>query len=111
MDWKWNRRQVLRAGAVTLAVSAMARSATRSALAQDIPTSPETGAIKMAIEPWLAYGQWQIAAKNGNFANGLTLSWNFTTDADLNAAFQPARCNVAYRDAYDGCRRGFRSRL
>ena len=66
MDWKWNRRQVLRAGAVTLAVSAMARSATRSALAQDIPTSPETGAIKMAIEPWLGYGQWQIAAREDN---------------------------------------------
>ena len=89
MDWKWNRRQVLRAGAVTLAVSAMARSATRSALAQDIPTSPETGAIKMAIEPWLGYGQWQIAAKKGHFkANGLDSVEivNFTTDADLNAA-------------------------
>ena len=89
MDRNWNRRQVLRAGAATLAVSAMARSATRSALAQDIPTSPEAGAIKMAIEPWLGYGQWQIAAKKGHFkTNGLDSVEivNFTTDADLNAA-------------------------
>ena len=63
-----SRRHALLAGAaVVLAGRAMGR-----ALAQGIPTSPEPGAIKMGIEPWLGYGLWHIAAKKDLFkANGL----------------------------------------
>jgi len=80
-----SRRHALLAGAaVVLAGRAMGR-----ALAQDIPTAPEPGAIKMGIEPWLGYGLWHIAAKKDLFkANGLESVEivNFTTDADINAA-------------------------
>jgi NitT/TauT family transport system substrate-binding protein len=85
MNWTPNRRQVLQAGAATLAASSFAKAA----FAQSIPTTPEEGAIKMAIEPWLGYGQWHIAAKKGLFKNsGLpdVEVVNFNTDADLNAA-------------------------
>jgi NitT/TauT family transport system substrate-binding protein len=73
------------AGAAALGVA----STFRSAFAQDIPTKPEAGGIKMGIEPWLGYGQWHVAAKKGLFkAQGLDSVEivNFTTDADLNAA-------------------------
>lgn len=80
-----SRRNALLAGAaVLLAGRTMGR-----ALAQDIPASPEPGAIKMGIEPWLGYGLWHIAAKKDLFkANGLESVEivNFTTDADINAA-------------------------
>ena len=85
MIWTPNRRQVLKAGAATLAAGSFAKAA----FAQSIPTTPEEGAIKMAIEPWLGYGQWHIAAKKGLFkANGLpdVEIVNFNTDADINAA-------------------------
>ena len=85
MSWSPNRRSALQAGAATLLVT----SALSRALAADIPTKPEAGAIKMGIEPWLGYGIWYIAAKKGIFkAHGLddVEIVNFTTDADLNAA-------------------------
>jgi NitT/TauT family transport system substrate-binding protein len=85
MNWTPNRRQVLQAGAATLVAGSFAQVA----FAQSIPTTPEEGAIKMAIEPWLGYGQWHIAAKKGLFKNsGLSdvEVVNFNTDADLNAA-------------------------
>ena len=85
MYWTPNRRQVLQASAAILALS----GSVKAAFAQSIPATPETGAIKMAIEPWLGYGQWHIAAKKGLFAaNGLpeVEIVNFNTDADLNAA-------------------------
>jgi len=85
MNWTPNRRQVLQAGAATLAAGSFAKAA----FAQSIPTTPEEGAIKMAIEPWLGYGQWHIAAKKGLFKTvGLSdvEVVNFNTDADLNAA-------------------------
>jgi NitT/TauT family transport system substrate-binding protein len=63
MIWTPNRRDIIRAGAAALMVSA----AGRMALGQDIPASPESGPIKMGIEPWLGYGQWHIAAKKGYF--------------------------------------------
>ena len=58
MSWSPNRRSVLQAGAATL----LAGSAVRRALAGDIPSKPEAGAIKMGIAPWLGYGIWYIAA-------------------------------------------------
>src|SRR5882724_5020483 len=85
MNWSLNRRGVLQAGAATL----LAGSAIGRALAGDIPSKPEAGAIKMGIEPWLGYGIWYIAAKKGIFkAHGLeeVEIVNFTTDADINAA-------------------------
>jgi NitT/TauT family transport system substrate-binding protein len=85
MNWTPNRRQVLQAGAATLAAGSFAKAA----FAQSIPTTPEEGAIKMAIEPWLGYGQWHIAAKKGLFKNAGLADVevvNFNTDADLNAA-------------------------
>ncbi len=86
MSWSPNRRSVLQAGAATL----LAGSAIGRALAADIPSKPEAGAIKMGIEPWLGYGQWHIAAKKG-ICSRRTASTdveivNFTTDADINAA-------------------------
>jgi NitT/TauT family transport system substrate-binding protein len=85
MIWTPNRRDIIRAGAAALMVSA----AGRAAAAQDIPTAPESGPIKMGIEPWLGYGQWHIAAKKDYFKQvGLESVEiiNFNTDADINAA-------------------------
>ena len=83
-----DRRRLLQAGAATaaLAGSPLAISAARAA---DIPATPEPGGLKMALNPWLGYGQWFVAQKKGHFkANGLEQVEivNFTTDADLNAA-------------------------
>jgi NitT/TauT family transport system substrate-binding protein len=67
----------------------LASAAARSAFAQGVPATPEPGAIKMGIEPWLGYGQWHIAAKKGLFKQaGLddVEVINFNTDADINAA-------------------------
>jgi NitT/TauT family transport system substrate-binding protein len=85
MIWTPNRRDIIRAGAAAL----MASAAGRVALAQDIPAAPESGPIKMGIEPWLGYGQWHIAAKKDYFKQvGLESVEiiNFNTDADINAA-------------------------
>jgi NitT/TauT family transport system substrate-binding protein len=85
MIWTPNRRDVIRAGAAAL----MASAAGRVALAQDIPAAPESGPVKMGIEPWLGYGQWHIAAKKDYFKQvGLESVEiiNFNTDADINAA-------------------------
>jgi NitT/TauT family transport system substrate-binding protein len=60
-----------------------------AASAQEIPAKPESGAFKMGIEPWLGYGPWQIAAKQGLFAQqglGDVQIVNFTQDKDINAA-------------------------
>ena len=84
MVWIPRRRDVLGGGAALLAGIAF-----RPAFAQDIPATPEAGAIKMGIEPWLGYGQWHIAAKKGFFKDvGLedVEIINFNTDADINAA-------------------------
>ena len=79
-----NRRSLLKASAALAGVSAFG-----PAFAADIPMKPEAGAIKMGIEPWLGYGQWQVAAKRGMFkVAGLESVEivNFTQDADINAA-------------------------
>ena len=73
----------------SLLAAAALLAAPRLAFADDIPTTPEAGAIKMGIEPWLGYGQWHIAAKKGLFkAAGLDSVEivSFNTDADINAA-------------------------
>jgi NitT/TauT family transport system substrate-binding protein len=85
MTFSADRRRVVQAGLGLVSMAVLSRGA----LAQDVPTTPEAGAIRMGIEPWLGYGQWHVAAKKGLFkANGLdeVEIVNFTTDADLNAA-------------------------
>ena len=79
------RRALLKTGLAAAALT----PATRFAFAQGLPATPEAGAIKMGIEPWLGYGQWHIAAKKGFFAEvGLddVEIVTFNTDADINAA-------------------------
>src|SRR3954466_10166671 len=88
MAFHTTRRQLM-AGAAALGTLGGVAATFRSALAQDIPAKPEAGGVKMGVEPWLGYGQWHVAAKQGLFkANGLESVElvNFTTDADLNAA-------------------------
>jgi NitT/TauT family transport system substrate-binding protein len=85
MTFLIDRRKALLTGAALL----MAGRGTPHAVAQDIPSTPEAGAIKMGIEPWLGYGLWHVAAKKELFkANGLESVEivNFTTDAEINAA-------------------------
>jgi NitT/TauT family transport system substrate-binding protein len=54
-----------------------------------IPAKPESGKFRMGIEPWLGYGPWRIAEKQGIFKqNGLNVEiTNFDTDDQINAAF------------------------
>jgi NitT/TauT family transport system substrate-binding protein len=85
MNWTANRRDLLKASLAATLVAVAGRSAT----ADDIPTTPEAGDIKMGIEPWLGYGQWHIAAKKEFFKAaglGTVEIVNFNTDADINAA-------------------------
>ena len=85
MNWTPNRRNLLKTGAAAAALGFTGRTA----WAQDIPTTPEAGDIKMGIEPWLGYGQWHIAAKKDLFKQaglGTVEIINFNTDADINAA-------------------------
>ena len=85
MQWSPSRRVLIQAGGAALVFAA----GTRKGMAQAIPASPESGAVKMGIEPWLGYGQWHIAAKKGLFKQAGLDSVeivNFTTDADINAA-------------------------
>jgi NitT/TauT family transport system substrate-binding protein len=54
--------------------------------------------IRMGTEPWLGYGQWDVAAAKGIFAdNGLkdVKIINFTEDKDLNAALASGQLDVA----------------
>ena len=79
-----NRRQVLASGTVAILAGGSHR-----ARAQVIPATPEPGAVKMGVSPWLGTGIWEIAAQKGLFtAHGLEHVdlVNFTTDSDMNAA-------------------------
>jgi NitT/TauT family transport system substrate-binding protein len=91
MTIRISRRHALLGGGALLAAGSAAR-----ALAQDVPTTPETGPIKMGIEPWLGYGLWHIAARKDLFkAQGLESVEivNFTTDAEINAALAAGQLN------------------
>ena len=83
MVFSLDRRSLLKGSAAVAGVSAFG-----PAFAADM-LKPEAGVIKMGIEPWLGYGQWHVAAKQGMFkAAGLDSVEivNFTQDADINAA-------------------------
>ncbi|WP_227324164.1 ABC transporter substrate-binding protein [Acidisoma silvae] len=54
--------------------------------------------LRMGTEPWLGYGQWDVAATKGIFAaHGLNdvRIVNFTEDKDLNAALASGQLDVA----------------
>jgi NitT/TauT family transport system substrate-binding protein len=63
----------------------------------EIPAKPESGAIKMGIEPWIGYGPWYIAEKEGYFKKqGLEVEIvNFATDSDREAAFVSGKTDVS----------------
>ena len=102
MLWKPNRRGALKMSAAAV----LAGMSARFSFAGDIPATPESGPIKMGIEPWLGYGQWHIAAKKGLFKKvGLDSVdiVNFTTDADINAALAAGQLqcsNIATHTAF-----------
>lgn len=60
-----------------------------STASSEIPAEPESGPIKMGIQPWIGYGPWHVAEAEGFFEEeGLDVELtNFTTDNDLNTAF------------------------
>jgi len=82
-----------------LAGAALALLAGAAAQAADaIPTTPEAGSFKLGIEPWLGYGQWDVADSKGLFkANGLAdvQIVNFTEDKDINAALASGQLDGA----------------
>ena len=84
-------------GAVTLA--ALVATAGFIARADEpIPTTPEPGGFKIGTEPWLGYGQWDVADSKGFFKehglDGVQLV-NFTEDKDLNAALASGQIDGA----------------
>ncbi len=68
------------------------------ARSDNIPSTPEPGVVKIALEPWLGYGQWYIAQKKGDFVKeGLknVQIFSFQEDKDLNAAMAGGKVSVA----------------
>jgi NitT/TauT family transport system substrate-binding protein len=71
---------------------------TNAARAADIPSTPEPGTVKIAVEPWLGYGQWYVAQKKGFYAKeGLkdVQIISFQEDKDLDAAMAGGKVTVA----------------
>ena len=93
-------RRTGRATIALLAVAGLAAGLTAGATAQSparrLPPVEE-GTFQMGVEPWIGYGPWWIADKNGHFeANGVdTVVTNFNTDADINAALISGQINGA----------------
>ena len=58
---------------------------------------PEDGTFQMGIEPWLGYGGWLVADKQGLFANnGIDVKIaTFTTDDEINAALVAGKLDGA----------------
>lgn len=92
-------RRTGRATFTLLAVAGLAAGLTAGATAQSPAALPpvEEGTFQMGVEPWIGYGPWWIADKNGHFeANGVdTVVTNFNTDADINAALMSGQINGA----------------
>ena len=87
------------AAALVLGVAACGSSGGGSGEVSEgsIPSKPESGLIKMGIEPWIGYGPWYIAEKEGLFKKqGLEVEIiNFSTDADREAAFVGGKTDVS----------------
>ncbi len=58
---------------------------------------PEDGTFQMGIEPWLGYGGWLVADREGLFANnGIDVKIaTFTTDDEINAALVAGKLDGA----------------
>ena len=87
----------VRGFATAIAIGLLASAAAHAADAA-IPTTPEAGSFKLGIEPWLGYGQWDIADSKGLFkANGLSdvQIVNFSEDKDINAALASGQLDAA----------------
>ena len=85
-------------GGAALAATLALAVAQPAPAAEPIPATPEPGTLKMGIEPWLGYGQWYVASKNGIFEKrGLSKVEivNFTEDKDINAALASGQVDVA----------------
>ena len=73
----------------------LAGQAQAAALSADI--KPESGTLKLGVQPWLGYGQWYVAEDQGLFkANGLNKVEliNFNEDKDMNAALASGRIDA-----------------
>ena len=60
--------------------------------------APESGTLKMGVEPWLGYGQWHVANHYGMFKkHGLEQVEviNFAEDKDINAALASGQIDAA----------------
>lgn len=94
-------RRTGRATFALLAVAGLAAGLTAGVSAQSPSAAAlpavEEGTFQMGVEPWIGYGPWWIADKNGHFeANGVdTVVTNFNTDADINAALMSGQINGA----------------
>lgn len=75
--------------------AAKAVDTTVSVAAGAVPV--EAGAFQMGIEPWLGYGGWLVADKQGYFkANGVDVKIaSFTTDDEINAALVAGKLDGA----------------
>jgi NitT/TauT family transport system substrate-binding protein len=86
------------AAALGLLVAACGSGSTtvKTVKASAIPSKPESGVIRMGIEPWIGYGPWYIAQQEGYFKQlGLNVKIiNFNTDTDREAAFASGNTDV-----------------
>lgn len=92
------RRNMLRILAAGVLGAATVSATLTTAAGLTLPAKPESGTLKMGIEPWLGYGPWQIAKEKGFFKkNGLdgVDIVNFTEDKDLNAALASGNIDAA----------------
>ena len=80
-----------------LATGLMSGAAAQSPSAPASLPTVEEGTFQMGVEPWIGYGPWWIADRNGHFeANGVdTVVTNFNTDADINAALMSGQIHGA----------------
>ena len=86
---KLRLRRDLAGGAVAVAVglllAACGSSSSTVKAPSSIPNKPEAGVIKMGIEPWIGYGPWYIAQKEGYFKKlGLNTIRVYTVDNSAN---------------------------
>jgi NitT/TauT family transport system substrate-binding protein len=94
MSHAFGRGVLATAGAALLCLGLAAAPAR----ADEIPAKPEAGGFKLGLEPWLGYGQWQIAARKGIYAqHGLEKVElvNFSEDKDINAALASGQIDGA----------------
>jgi NitT/TauT family transport system substrate-binding protein len=71
--------------------------ATTTAGTVAIPSKPESGTITMTTQPWIGYGMWIVAQKQGFFAKqGINVeSTNFGENATNDAALEQGKFDAA----------------